>query len=529
MSSTEAPKPATVRRLGNHIFLFRSPAGLNSYGVSDGNGWTLIDPWNGVDVTAREVLANPPQRILLTHFQKEHADGCLAYPDVPVTMPEADFYLARGEEAVRSMIAEWQPPWDWNDRGLFRGNLAGALNERPLLIPAQRLVALEKARLAPVLHHIPTPGHGKNAVTFLYDAPDLGLVGFPGDLVKDNGTLVNWYDCDWDYGALTGQKTLLESARHLLGLGCQMLCPAHGEPVADPAAALRTLIERVKACSSPPFDPGGTINFPERAAAVPGFREILPGLLHHQTGNCAVLISPRTGEAVMVDAGPSDWVPVPQRKVRFLALLHDMRQAYGISRFGWLIPTHYHGDHTEGIPWIVEKFGAEVIATAGLARVLESPEKYDIACPLWWYGTGASRIKCDRRVPEGAKLKLGDFELTFFHLGGQTRHHLGVFTEVEGRRIVFCGDAVSGTGTDCDPVLTYNDADPATEGWLFALRKLSRLNPDYLIAGHGIAIAEPRDWLDAKLRNWRWRMADFRQLSGGTRGFFVPPSVRKRR
>lgn len=527
MSEVPTSRGASLTRLGGRVVRFQSAAGLNSYAISGGDGWILIDPWDGVDALVRDAFPEAPRRIFLTHFQREHVAGCLAYPGVPLVFPEADFYLAGGEESVRAMIEEWQPPWDWTGRGLFRGNLAGAMNERPLVVSVSRLQPLERTSLEPLCGFLPTPGHGKHAVTHLFEDPELGLVGFPGDLIQDGGTLTNWYDCDWDYGALVGQKTHLASACRLLDRGCGVLCPAHGEPILEPAVALRTLVARMEACISPAFDPGGAINFPERDAAVPGFREIVPGLLQHKVGNCAILISPRSREAVLVDAGPCDWVPVPERRARFVELLKSVKAACGISRFCWVIPTHYHGDHTEGIPWVVGEFGTEVVATKALSRVMESPEKYDIACPLWWYGTGDSEIRCDRKVAEGATVRLGEFDMTFFHLGGQTRHHLGVLTEVEGRRVVFCGDAVSGTGTECDPVLTYNDADPLTAGWPFALQKLRRLEPDVLVAGHGIALVEPRAWLDGKLGNWGRRLAEFHELSGGSKGFFVPDSVER--
>ena len=155
---------------------------------------------------------------------------------------------------------------------------------------------------------------------------------------------------------------------------------------------------------------------------------------------------------------------------------------------------------------------------------MESPERYNLACLLPWYATVAERLTIHERVPEGYVLPWGGYELTFFHLGGQTKHHLGVEAVIDGLRVLFVGDGWWGTATGPHPVLCWNEADPLDGGWPYAYDRMIERQPDLLVCGHGSALRNPMPYLQKARQAWNERLADFAKLNPRkvTLPFFSP-------
>jgi glyoxylase-like metal-dependent hydrolase (beta-lactamase superfamily II) len=126
-------------------------------------------------------------------------------------------------------------------------------------------------------------------------------------------------------------------------------------------------------------------------------------------------------------------------------------------------------------------------------------------------------------VPRGTRLRWREYELEIFHLGGQTYYHAGIATVVDGQRVIFVGDSFN-AHPGVEPVLTYNDNDPATRGWLYAVERLIERRPDLLVCGHAAAVRSPREILELKRRLWREQVERYRQLSArdDLRMFFDP-------
>ena len=440
-------------------------------------------------------------------------------------VPRGDEYLCAGEAAYRCALTDWAPPWDWESRGNFRGHLAGARNERPLLTPLATVIALEVGVQSGVLtgwRAVATPGHGKSARTLLVEL-DGRTVAFCGDLVCGEGQLWNWFDADWDYGLQNGQRTLLASACALGDEAFEWLLPAHGPMPTDGHRALRLLAERLEAVlhDEPMNIDPAQLAFPDSAAR--GFRKLSACLHHYKIGNCTVLLS-RTGNALLVDDGLCFWKPLPERVEHHRAVMAHLKEALGIARFEVVIPTHFHGDHTENIPALVADEGAQVVALDVVADPMEHPERFNLACSLPWYGTGEGCVSVHRRLANGSVFQWHEHKLRLFHLGGQTFHHLGIALEVDGQRVVFAGDALADNGPLCEPVMCYNDAEPSERGWLYAFERLIAEQPDLLVCGHGIAIQNPSALLKAKHSAWQARLRAYDALNARPtrRAFFDP-------
>lgn len=499
---------------------------VNSYSWTRREGVALVDPAADLaEAITVPSLGGPVTDVFVTHVQEENAAGCHGFPAARLHVPEGDEYLCAGRAAYEAMIGKWPPPWDWSSRGNYRGHLAGARNERPLAGSLPLSESLREGVRPDGMRVLSTPGHGKNAVTLIAEI-DGRRVGFCGDLVVGDGRLWNWFDSDWDYGALAGFRAHLRSIERLRAERLDLLCPTHGPVISDPAASLSRLAARLAALIQPSAQiEDCTDKIPDKPSAAPGFRELSPSLHQYarDTGNCAVLLS-RSGHALLVDDGLCHWTPLPERAAHHRQVVVELKRALGIDRIEMVIPTHYHGDHIENIPDLVAMEGTEVVSLECVADVIERPDRFNLACPLPWYGTAYDVVTINRRVADGARLRWREYELEIFHLGGQTYYHAGVATTVDGARVLFVGDAIHPSHLSGEPVLCYNRADPATAGWLFGIERMIERKPDLLVCGHAGAIRGPMGLLRQKREAWRARLDEFREISArtGLREFFDP-------
>ncbi len=503
----------------NDLWVFQSRlAGLQhpcaGYIVRRGPTVFLIDP--PADLIREVVEAVTGQcevaHIFLTHVQEEHGAGTANFPEASVHVPTGDEYLCQGVASYEALVTPWLEPWPWETRGNYPGHLAGGKNERPLATPIALDACLMDGETFEGFEILATPGHGKNAVTLIGHF-DNTRVAFCGDLIYGTGQLWNWFDADWDYGIQGGQNALRHSAQNLARLSPDVLCPAHGPVIREPAAALSLLDRHLAAVlEAPAGEEPQSLNFPDQESPAPGWREITPHIHQWKTGNTSVITSPE-GRAIAIDDGLCIWEPIPQRIEKHDAVFREMKAALGLRSIDWIIPTHYHGDHTEFIPHLAETEEASVIALDSICGPMEFPERYNLACPLPWYGTVAERLTIHQKVPEGHILRWGGYEFTFFHLGGQTKYHLGIEAIIDNQKVLFVGDAWWGTATTPAPVLCWNEAAPAEDGWAYAIDRMIERQPDLLVCGHGSALRNPMPILIAARRAWDERLQAFAKLN----------------
>jgi glyoxylase-like metal-dependent hydrolase (beta-lactamase superfamily II) len=370
---------------------------------------------------------------------------------------------------------------------------------------------------------LPTPGHGKHALTLLTEIAGRH-VAFCGDLIFGEGRLWNWFDCDWDYGLEEGQRALLASVVRLQQEKLDLLLPSHGEVVREPQKVLAKLAARLEAVlSEPMLCNDAPLNFPESDSPAHGWRQLLPNLHQWRAGNCAVLLS-QTGNALLVDDGLCHWVPLPERAAHHRKVISDLKASLGISKIEIVIPTHYHGDHIENIPDLAALEGTEIVSLDIVAEVLEQPGQFNLCCTLPWYGTAHNCVVVNRKVPDGTRLRWHEYELEIFHLGGQTFYHSGVAVKVQEKQVLLVGDAIFGWNVQAEPVLCFNDADPQSRGWAYSLQRMIERRPDLLVCGHGSAVCDPMPLLAAKQDAWRLRLEGFHALNAreNSRLFFDP-------
>ena len=193
----------------------------------------------------------------------------------------------------------------------------------------------------------------------------------------------------------------------------------------------------------------------------------------------------------MVDDGLCCWQPLAERLAHHQVVIDGLKRALAIGKIEIVIPTHYHGDHTENIPELVAREGTEVVGLDIVTDPIEHPERFNLAATLPWYGTACDRFRVDRKLANGARFRWREFEFEMFHLGGQTYYALGLAVDIRGVKTLFVGDAIAHRKPLCPPILCYNKADPATAGWAYAIERMLERKPDLLVCGHGDAIRNP--------------------------------------
>lgn len=166
--------------------------------------------------------------------------------------------------------------------------------------------------------------------------------------------------------------------------------------------------------------------------------------------NTYVVGVPGTGEALVVDPGPSDAAHLG-RVVDELAARDAAVRA--------VVVTHHHHDHAEAAAAWSRRFGCPVAASR--------PEV-----------AGAE----GRLVTDGDRLALPGLEVEVVATPGHTRDHLSLRLETGA---LLTGDHVLGRGTS---VVAYPDGDLAA--YLASLRRVLALGPDVLYPGHGPALRE---------------------------------------
>ena len=499
-----------------------SAEGDVGYAVKTGQGVLVIDPPEGSRTeTLKDWGWGVPSAVVVTHVQREHLAG--VFPGVPLWVSAGDALLCEGLEACWKRVGRWPEPWEWETRGNYPGHLAGAMNERPPMEPRRIAGTLKEGDAFFGFRVMATPGHGKSAITLRGDVRG-AEVAFCGDLAFAGGRLWNWFDCDWDYGLEGGQRTLLESVRKLASTSPTLLLPSHGSPETRAMDCLASLAARLESVLVPEgSDNGVAINFPERDSPAPGFRQLSPHIHQWRSGNTILIVSD-AGRAIVIDDGLCQWLPIPERIEAHDRVFAQASEALRIISWDYIIPTHYHGDHIEMIPRLRERTGARVICLDSLSDLLENPDSRNLASSLPWYGAAADRLQIDVRVPEGHVVVWEGMELEFFHLGGQTTHHLGIRTHMDGELVVIAGDAWWGTSAQPGPVLCWNEAEPRTQGWIYALDRLLGCRPDLLVCGHGSAIRAPLPLLEEAMGRWQEKLKRFESLNAqsDSHSFFNP-------
>lgn len=180
-------------------------------------------------------------------------------------------------------------------------------------------------------------------------------------------------------------------------------------------------------------------------------------------------------------------------------LLDFIRSNFPDGTLKAVINTHSHADHCGGNSYLVRKTGCEVWASKGEAYLMEFPE---IETQLVWGGTPIHDIRSKYLLAEACKVSRvfdgeeeikiqcagGNILLKVISLPGHYVDQTGfLFTDTDGKRVLFAGDVLSGRNSIKKHWIQYLLDETKTKESLF---KVSEIEADFYIPGHGDIVTE---------------------------------------
>ena len=209
--------------------------------------------------------------VLLTHHHRDQAQGLprAVEAGVEIVVPpvEQDLFARVDRMWERRQVVE-----DYN----LREDRFSLLDPVPVAALAQEYRTASYGGVDVLT--LPTPGHTPGSVTYVAQAGGR-RVGFTGDLVYAPGKVWSLAAMQWTYSETEGPAMAAISAMQLQDQALDLLCPSHGEPMADPAAALGSLeanLQRYVNSRRPePWDLRGRLERP--------FEQLTPHLLRNRS------------------------------------------------------------------------------------------------------------------------------------------------------------------------------------------------------------------------------------------------------
>lgn len=301
-----------------------------------------------------------------------------------------------------------------------------------------------------VLH---TPGPTEGSVSYLVEIEGKKYL-FCGDLICGSANLWELYEYQYEYQSLHGLDELDKTLDRLISLDPDVIIPANGLIIDDPAYALPLIKARAREFNKHAttiWDPAG---FPEdnhpdcprltdiggdwdlsdydRVRRTPiAQREDGPVQLSKHLwkiiGSQTYALVSDSGKVLLTDpSSDTKW-------------LHQLTELTGATAISHAIITHPHDDHLSYMEHTVSEFGTEVIALDIMADIIERPHAYNLPCTIW------KGFPVSLTLRDGERLKWEEFEFVVHHAPGHTDYHMALFGMIDGEMICFSGDNFVGS------------------------------------------------------------------------------------
>jgi len=330
-----------------------------------------------------------------------------------------------------------------------------------------------------------TPGYTRGAVSYFVEV-DGRRYGFVGDLIYGDGRLLDLCSLQDEvpqakiggYHGYAGRiGDFLASLRKVAAQKADILVPARGPVIREPAAAIDRLIERLQAVYE---------NYLSISAGHWYFKERYDVLATRALGRADRV--PWMPYAHTIEKRPPDWI-VPIQNSRLIlsrdrsgflidcgsrAIIEQIRKLKDEGRLTsleGLFITHYHDDHTDKVNELLQEHHCPVYVTPVQEDVLKRPGAYRLPCET----TGA--IEPLEIVADGQRKVWKEFALTFYDYPGQTIYHDALLVERDtGEKIFFLGDSFTPSGMDDYCPQNRNFLRPGT-GYAYCLDLLTSRIP----------------------------------------------------
>jgi len=462
-----------MEKLSAHLYRFDDTC--NVYVVRDGRTALLVGFGSG-EILRRlaEIGITRVERVLVTHHHRNTVQGLCDIAEIPfrVTVPAAEadqFERAETFWGQRELFLNLDCRSSWNT---IRKSIR--VDER---VGEGDEISWRRYRF----RVLETPGATDHSLSYSAVIDGRRTV-FCGDLIAGEGKVQNWYDLHWDYYGFTqGINASDKSFARIRAEKPALLLPAHGRPMLHP--------ERAMTANAKIHETLRDLLIPNELQRVhPEVRGILPHLVFVGANGYAILS--RSGKAFFWDYGfiNQEWIA-------------ELKKRFGVKKIDVVSFSHYHDDHIMRT-WELLREKTSVWVFENLADIFTHPQNYRLPDLVPF------PIRFNRILKDGETVKWEEYNLRFFHLPGQTEFHMGMSTEIDGRKVMFTGDD---TWNKRHPEKPLNGPlVPQNEyfldgGFIACARRMLAELPDLVCPAHTEEYAPNREDLKG-FENWALRL-----------------------
>jgi len=476
-----------LKQIATDVYLYEDSC--NVYLLKSGNKGLLIDIGSGAVLEhLRYAGVAQVDMALLTHA---HRDQCFGMPAVighgaEIVAPQKEKPYLNKEE-VRQF---WNRHFPLVNSVTYYSVLSSGYEEVQCRLAAGDVIEWGGFRL----EAIDAAGHTPGQLAYLLRHPD-GDVLFCGDAACEGGKLWKGYSLEWHHCDPTGAEAACQTLVQLIRLAPQRLAPSHGSIVHGDVAGQLTLaledLRSYKICTS--FEnyhihTGGRLISPR----VPVLSTVKIGhftawrlseRLWNQDNTYFLLSS--NNRCLVVDCGYG----------YYQNFIPEFLEYLGCSGVDVVIPTHAHNDHVEYMPFLKNRYGAEIWALEHLCDVVEAPERYWQPFSRW------ANMTVDRKLQDRSEIAWNEYNLKFHWYPGQTAFGSAIETVVDGKHVLFTGDNFfpvdqwAGTGG----IMGLNRGLPA--GHTYSAERTLEIAPEWLLTGHAYPFLYDADEFQSRA-NW---------------------------
>lgn len=465
--------------------VWRSPGTPAAYALADGDGALLFGAPLGADPSElAHAGITKIEGAYLTHHHRDSAAGATAYAaaGIPLRAPRAsEPWLS--PEGVQRFWRGYFPPAvppetaDPRDRVLKSWDylvLPEGLPTVEYSVEPERAFDWRGWTITPVA----TPGHSRGHTAYAArrkGAESSKPLVFCGDALSEPGKLWTPYTSDWAPSGDEGLAAAAASLRKLLALDPAALFPEHGPAILDaPGAALARTAE---AAAEAAFLKSYERYTKERVGNAPAVRLLDRTQLGSDgrrpwsrlTDN---LIFTGSTYAVMGSRG-GIWIVDPAGVDLAAQVVRAQKQRF-VGNVELVTITRPHADLYGAVTRIASPSGPPVWGLDTVSNVLTAPayRRTPNAHPL--------PVPVARTLSDGERAGWKNFELEFRRLPGHGASGSAIFCRIDGKRVVFSGDA-----------FLHPEHDGGAGGWSGLIGGM----PSELAAGARVILEAKPDWI----------------------------------
>jgi glyoxylase-like metal-dependent hydrolase (beta-lactamase superfamily II) len=507
---------AKPRQISPNLWLFEDTC--NVYVVRSGSRAVLIDFGSGAVLDhLPELGVSQVDGILHTHHHRDQCQGDkrAVARRIPIHVPAHELNLFADARNF------------WRNRRVFhlyyvRNDFNTITEDLPVASSLADYSTFHWREGSMDFFVLPTPGHTLGSLTLVAEI-DGRRTAFSGDLMYAPGKIQNLYDTQINYGGSEGIDLGIYSLERLRELRPALLCPSHGEPLADPDAGMRETSRQLS----------GYFRFQTGGDPIDTYQPyvISPHLIgHHLTTASFYALVSNSGKALFIDYGSAsnthfgvfERATAVDQRMRFVEHSIDrLRREYGLKSIDVAMPTHMHDDHMNGFPHLTRRYGTKVWCYENMVDIFENPRGHNLGCTL------GEPFKVDRAFKHGEKFKWEEFEFEIAHSPGHTEYQMALYVNVDGKKLAFTGDAFFQANRP-DGALRHNIIfrnHVENDSHLKSIRSLIDHEPEVICPGHGKAYPVDSSMMLATEQRFRQQQKLFFEiLPEGETDFGMDPS-----